>query len=80
MSDTIMRCGLIGLGVTLLEEVCHWGWALRFQVLKPDPVSLSLPAAYSVQILNAQLYLQDHVCICASILPAITIMDYTSQL
>ena len=24
--------GLVGLGgVALLEEVCHWGWTLRFQ-------------------------------------------------
>jgi hypothetical protein len=30
------------LGVALLEEVCHWGWALRFQILKPSLVSLSL--------------------------------------
>jgi hypothetical protein len=29
--------------VVLLVEVCHWGWALRFQILKPGPVSLSLP-------------------------------------
>ena len=25
--------------MTLLEEVCHWGWVLRFQKLTPDPVS-----------------------------------------
>jgi hypothetical protein len=24
-SSTIRRCGLIGVGVVLLEEVCHWG-------------------------------------------------------
>ena len=30
--------------VALLEEVCHWRQALRFQKLKPGPVSLSLPA------------------------------------
>lgn len=29
--------------MALLEEMCHWGvWALRFQLLKPGPVSLSL--------------------------------------
>jgi hypothetical protein len=22
------------MGVALLEEVCHWGWALRFQMLR----------------------------------------------
>ena len=26
-------------GVALLEEVRHWGWALRSKVLKPSPVS-----------------------------------------
>jgi hypothetical protein len=31
----------VGVGVALLEEMCHWGWALRFQNPKPDPVSLS---------------------------------------
>jgi hypothetical protein len=24
-SDTIRRCGLVGVGVALLEEVCHCG-------------------------------------------------------
>ena len=29
----------------MLEEVCHWGWALRFQLLKPGlmPHSFSSP-------------------------------------
>lgn len=25
-------------GVALLEEICHWGWVLRFQSLQPFPV------------------------------------------
>lgn len=38
--------GLEGLrGLVLLEEVSHWGWALRFQMLKPAPESHSFPAA-----------------------------------
>lgn len=33
--------GLEGLrGVALLEEVCHWGWVLRFQSPMPNPESL----------------------------------------
>ena len=32
--------------VALLEEVRHSGWALDFHMLKPGPVSLSLPVAY----------------------------------
>ena len=26
-SGTMRRCGLVGVGVTSLEEVCHCGWA-----------------------------------------------------
>ena len=33
-SGTIRRCGLIGVGVTLLEEVFHWQ-AWRFYKFKP---------------------------------------------
>ena len=43
-SSTIRRCGLVGVGVTL-EDVCHWGWALRSQMLKAGPVSLSFAVA-----------------------------------
>jgi hypothetical protein len=25
-SGTIRKCGLVEVGVNLLEEVCHWGW------------------------------------------------------
>jgi hypothetical protein len=45
-SGTIRRCGFFGVDVALLEEVCHWRWALRFQMLKPGLVSLFLPASY----------------------------------
>ena len=31
-------------GMTLLEEVCHSGWGLKFQKPMPGPVSVSLPA------------------------------------
>jgi hypothetical protein len=30
-------------GVALLEEVCHWGWTLRFQNPMLNPESLPLP-------------------------------------
>ena len=36
--ERIMECGLVGGGVALLEEVCHWGWALKFQKPLPRPV------------------------------------------
>lgn len=35
------QVALLG-GGALLGEVCHWRWALRFQMLKPGPVALSL--------------------------------------
>ena len=46
-SGTIGRCGLVGVGVALLKVVCHWGWALGFQKLKPGPaISLFLLSAH----------------------------------
>lgn len=33
-----LKFGLHGVGVVLLEEVCHRGWASRFQKLKPGLV------------------------------------------
>ena len=37
------RTVLEGLeSMALLEEVCHWGWALRFQKPMPGPVSISV--------------------------------------
>jgi hypothetical protein len=38
---SIRRNDLDGIDMALLEEVCHWWQALRFQKLKPGPVSLS---------------------------------------
>ena len=34
----IRRCGLVGVGEVLLEDVCHLGYTLRFLKLMPDPV------------------------------------------
>ena len=45
-SGSTRGCGLVGVAMTLLEEACHWGWALRSQMLKPCSVWLSLPAAW----------------------------------
>jgi hypothetical protein len=33
--------------VALLEEVSHWGWALRFQMLEPGPAAHSSAACWS---------------------------------
>ena len=36
------KCGFLERSVNLLEEVCHWEKALRFQKLKTDSVSVSV--------------------------------------
>lgn len=38
----IGRCGLPGVGVALLEEVCHWQKGLMFQNLQPGQAHSSL--------------------------------------
>lgn len=54
----IGRCGLVE-DVALLEEVCHYGWALRFQ--KSTPVSLSLCfLSVDQEEVNSWLLLQHH--------------------
>jgi hypothetical protein len=37
----IRRCGLVGISVALLEEVCPWKWTSRFQKLITGPVFCS---------------------------------------
>lgn len=44
-SNTIRRYGIVGVSVAPWEEVCQWRWDLRFQKLKPHPVSLSFSDA-----------------------------------
>jgi hypothetical protein len=48
--------------VALLEEVCHWEWALRFQKLIPGPVSLSLPVDQDIKFSATTLPPSLHVC------------------
>jgi hypothetical protein len=99
--------------MTLLKEVCHWRWALRFQKPMQGQVSVSLPVSFSVPIplslcvclsvsvclslslslslfllpcllpplpplpmeQGVKLLLQHHVCLCATMFPAMMIMD-----
>ena len=46
-SGTIKRCGLVGVGVALLEEVCLslWGWAMtpRGSQSSPDYLPIKMP-------------------------------------
>lgn len=41
----IGRKSLVGVSVAVLDKVCHWGWALRFQKPTPGSEAHSLPAA-----------------------------------
>jgi hypothetical protein len=54
--------------VALSEDVCHWEWALVFQMLKPGPVS-SPPVDPDAELSPT---LQHHVCLHATMLPAMT--------
>jgi hypothetical protein len=65
----IGRCGLVGVGVVLLREVCHWGLALRFQTLTPGSVPYSLSAPY-ISRHEALRY-----CPIACLPPAMMVMD-----
>jgi hypothetical protein len=52
-SGAIRRYGLAGVGEALFKEVCYWGWALRFHILQPGPVSHSffpLPSDMNVEL------------------------------
>lgn len=53
----IRRCGLVEGNVVLLEDVCHWRCALRFQKPTPGPSPLSLPHAYRSDV-SSYLLLQ----------------------
>jgi hypothetical protein len=52
-----------GLGsVAILEEVCPWGWALRFQRPMPFPVS-SLCLIFMARHVSFQLLFLYHACL-----------------
>ena len=60
----------------MLEEVCPWEWALRFQKLEPGLMSQFLSAYGSGY--SSQLWLQ-YACLHAAMVPTMLIMDYTSE-
>ena len=51
--ENVRRSGC-AVGVTLLEEVRHCRWALRFQKPKPVPVSLFFPCCLWIQMQDSQ--------------------------
>ena len=64
------RCGFVGAGMALLEEVCHWQWALRFQ--KP----MSCPgSAFRSEDQDVAWWLLPHYLPGSTILPTMMIMD-----
>ena len=71
------RSGFSGGGVASLEEVCHWGWALRFpkfirsQLATPTTPDL-VPVDWDV---NFQLMLRHHTSQSAAMLADMMIMD-----
>ena len=77
-SDTIRWCGLLRIGVALLEKVCHCGDGLWGSVLKLHPVweSLFLAAFRSGYKTSAP---QHRVCLHAAMVPAKMVMDWPSE-
>ena len=50
-STTIRRCGLIGIGVALLEEVCHFRVGFKTLLAASKPVFFCLPSEQVVELL-----------------------------
>lgn len=69
-TGTLRRCALVVVGVSLLKETWHRGWALRFQMLDPGLVSLSF---FLLPIHPATL--GHHVCLHATMVPTVTIIE-----
>jgi hypothetical protein len=65
--------------MVLLEEVCHWGWGFRVSNARARPSGFLflLPVDKDVELLAT---LQHHVCLHATVLPAMMIIDQTSEL
>jgi hypothetical protein len=63
--------------VALLEEVCHWEWALRFQKPPSFPVGLSLSLTHACgSDVSPQLLLQHHAYMSAAMLSTMVAMGY----
>ena len=78
-SGTVRRSGLFGIGMAFLVEVCHWGLALRSQMLQPGQgVILFLLCAYPDVELSAPSVC--HVCLPDAMLPTLMTVDSTSEM
>jgi hypothetical protein len=61
-------------GVISLKEVCHEGWALRFQKFMLFPVYFLCLRVVS-QDVSSQCPPQCHTCLLAAVLSTMTVMD-----
>ena len=60
-------------GMSLLEEICQWGWALRFQNLMPSPDFLFQLPGFECRILS---YFSTTLCaLPAAMFPTMMIMN-----
>ena len=66
---------LVGIGVALLEEVCHWRWALRFQKLKLGLVAHCLLLLPEDQDVELSASIQHHICLHTTMLSDMITMD-----
>lgn len=75
-SGTISRYGLVRVAVPLLEEVYCCGADLEGIYAQNTPsVAHSLLCCLWMKMENFQLFLKRHVCLHATIFPAMTMMD-----
>ena len=66
-SDTIRRCGFVGMGMGLLAEVCHCVAGLRFPIRRILP---SMSADFLMPFRCRYLLLSQHyACLHATMLP-----------
>lgn len=76
----IRRCGLIGVKVAVLEEVCHMGMAFEVSKAHTGPVLLSICLQLVGQDLSFQLLLKHHAGLPTSMIPAIMVTYSPSEL
>lgn len=65
-----LTCGHVGVGEALLEEVCHGGRFDGFKSIIQAQSLFLLPAGPMYNSVPSPA----HVCLCATMLPAMTIM------
>jgi hypothetical protein len=69
----IKRCSSAGRGVTFLEEVCHWGWAFRFQKPCEAQWLFLLPVDQDLKLSSLR------PCLPAFVLSAVMTVDSPSE-